>query len=115
MAFLLDLLDRAFFEIRSLKGIHERQKPAETRGPPAASSVKNYAAECAMRCEDPAFMVFLEQCHGLERPLTPERTAQKVRSLLGVQSRKELNNGGRASDAWKMLRDSYAAWKRAGR
>jgi hypothetical protein len=39
-----------------------------------------------------------------------------VRSLLGVQSRKELNkDGGRPSEAWKALRADFAAWLKAGR
>ncbi|MER9164382.1 hypothetical protein [Mesorhizobium sp. M0715] len=111
--FLLRLLTNAFDTIRDLKGLPpHRNAPA---GEPAASDVKNFAAECGMRCGDAAFMVFLEERHGLERPLTPERVAQKVRSLLGVTSRKQLNDGGRASDAWKALRGSFADWKKAGR
>lgn len=75
---------------------------------------KDYAAECAMLCGNPAFKVFLNERHGLERPLTDERVAQKVRSLLGVVSRAELNRPGRAVDAWRQLRDAFQSWKRAG-
>jgi hypothetical protein len=38
-----------------------------------------------------------------------------VRSLLGVTSRKEINEGGRASEAWKALRGDFAAWLKAQR
>lgn len=113
--FLLRLVDAAFLEIRALRGLPAPRRQAEQRGEPAASDVKNFAAECAMKCGEPAFMVFLEERHGLERPLTPERVAQKVRSILGVTSRNELNDGGRASDAWKALRADFAGWKKAGR
>ncbi|TPM55333.1 hypothetical protein FJ959_18160 [Mesorhizobium sp. B2-2-4] len=111
--FLLRLLDEAFGTIRTLKGEPARRNaPA---GPPAASDPKNYAAECAMKCQEPAFKVFLEERHGLERPLTDARVAQKVRSLLGVTSRKDINEGGRASEAWKALRADFAAWLKAER
>jgi len=109
MRFLLGLVDRAI----------DRLKPREDRSPrhgdPAPAEPKNFAAECAMKCGEPAFRVFLEERHGLQRPLTDERVAQKVRSMLGVTSRKELNNGGQAAERWKALRADYDAWRRAGR
>ncbi|TPK38686.1 hypothetical protein [Mesorhizobium sp. B2-5-3] len=111
--FLLRLLDEAFGTIRALKGEPARHNaPA---GPPAASEPKNFAAECAMKCQEPAFKVFLEERHGLERPLSDKRVAQKVRSILGVTSRKDINEGGRASEAWKALRADFAAWLKAER
>lgn len=111
--FLLQLLDQAFASIRTLKGDPPQRNQAA--GEPAAHDPKNFAAECAMKCQEPAFKVFLEEQHGLDRPLTDERVAQKVRSILGVTSRKELNDGGKASEAWKALRASFAAWLKAGR
>ncbi|WP_421912750.1 hypothetical protein [Mesorhizobium sp.] len=111
--FLLRLLDKAFGEVRALRGLPAQRQQVEPRGEPAASKAKDFAAECAMKCQEPAFMVFLHEQHGLEKPLTPERVEQKVRSLLGVTSRKELNNGGKTGDAWKALRGAYAAWKKA--
>ena len=101
--FLLRLLDQAFREIRTLKA------------PPPERRAKDFAAECAMKCAEPAFRAFLEEVHGLERPLTAERVAQKVRSILGVTSRAELNDGGQAAERWKALRGDFEAWRRAGR
>ncbi|TIX17501.1 MAG: hypothetical protein E5V35_34845, partial [Mesorhizobium sp.] len=66
--FLLRLLDDSFREIRRLAGKPPHRNQAA--GEPAASDEKNFAAECAMKCGEPAFMVFLEERHGLERPLT---------------------------------------------
>lgn len=84
--------------------------------PPAGEpQFKDFAAECAMKCQEPAFKAFLEDRHGLERPLTDSKVAQKVRSLCGVTSRAELNDGGRAADAWKQLRGEFADWRKAGR
>ncbi|RUU29745.1 hypothetical protein [Mesorhizobium sp. M6A.T.Ce.TU.016.01.1.1] len=113
VGFLLRLLDASFGEIRQMREPRRHNHPA---GQPMAHDVKNFAAECAMKCkDDPAFKVFLHEQHGLEKPLTDERVAQKVRSLLGVQSRKELNNGGRASEAWLALRGAFDAWRKAAR
>ncbi|TPN79978.1 hypothetical protein [Mesorhizobium sp. B1-1-2] len=124
--FLLRLLDEAFAKIRELSSASRaagapagralpRSGVRPAAGPPEASNPRNFAAECAMKCQEPAFKVFLHEAHGLERPLTDERVVQKVRSLLGVQSRNELNDGGRAGEAWKALRAAFAAWLKAGR
>lgn len=112
--FLLKLLDQAFATIRTLKG--EGCAPRnEAAREPSAHDPKNFAAECAMRCQDPRFKIYLEERHGLERPLTDERVVQKVRGILGVTSRNELNDGGKASEAWKALRADFATWLKAGR
>jgi hypothetical protein len=80
-----------------------------------ARSPKNFAAEASMKCQEPAFMAFLCECHGLERPLSPQKAAQKLRSLCGVGSRRDLNNDATAAARWKKLRDEFEAWRRAGR
>lgn len=72
---------------------------------------KNYAAECAMECAEPAFQRFLEACHGLEPPLTKDRTATRVRSLLAVSSRADLNNDPAAIERWKRLRADFDQWR----
>jgi len=108
--FLLGLVDRA---ITRLKPKQARRSPQH--GDPAPADQKNFAAECAMKCDEPAFRVFLEEKHGLERPLTDERVAQKVRGLLGVTSRVDLNQPGQAAERWKALRGDFEAWRRAGR
>ncbi|TIR00845.1 hypothetical protein [Mesorhizobium sp.] len=111
--FLLKLLGRAFSEIHELRG--DPVQPNKPAGEPAARSAKNFATECVLKCQDARFKVYLEERHGLERPLTDDRVAQRVRSILGVQSRKELNNGGKAAEAWKALRADFAAWLKVNR
>jgi hypothetical protein len=108
VSFLLDLVDRAIRKLR---------QPADKSAdePARREAAKDFAAEAAMKCQDPAFRVFLEERHGLERPLTPERVAQKVRSLLGVVSRAELNTNDEAAKRWKALRGDFDAWKRSER
>lgn len=98
--FLLGLVDRAIAKLA----------PARPAQP-----TKDYAAEAAMKCAEPAFKAFLEAEHGLERPLTDERCAQKVRSLCAVTSRAAFNEPGRAADAWVALRQAFEAWKRRDR
>ncbi len=110
LSFLLSLIDRAIAK-------HRRAGEAGPAAPPQQRQreSKDYAAECAIKCAEHAFRVFLEEKHGLERPLTDERVAQKVRGLLNVRSRRELNDGERAGAAWRQLRADYDAWRRTGR
>lgn len=135
--FLLGLVDRAIrFASRGAPAAAQPAAPAG-RGtsrdawsglrPPAEEDGavdhglrgKDYAAEAAMKCAAPAFRVFLEERHGLERPLTDGRVAQKVRSLCGVTSRRELNDGGpaagQAAARWRSLVGEFEAWRRADR
>ena len=81
----------------------------------AAPADKNFAAEAAIKCGEPAFKKFLIERHGLESPASDERTAQKLRSLLNIGSRAELNKDDAAAAAWKALRGDFDAWKRTGR
>lgn len=89
--------------------------PVEAYDEQARSRFRDLAAEAAMKCGEPAFKAYLEAEHGLERPLTDERCAQKLRSLCGVISRAELNQPGRAADAWVELRRAFEAWRKRGR
>ncbi|SDP92403.1 hypothetical protein SAMN05428967_4456 [Phyllobacterium sp. YR620] len=103
VGFLLGLVDRAITAARGSSGAPAKREP------------KDFAAEAAMKCEEPAFRVFLEQCHGLERPLTKDRVAQKLRTVLCVSSRKELNDSEAAADRWRKLRADFETWRKASR
>lgn len=105
VSFLLGLLDRAIAAVRMAAPI----APAQ-----AQSKAVNYAAEAAMKCDEAGFLIFLEEKHGLERPLTAERAAQRLRSLLGITSRKELNDNSAAASRWCSLRADYGLWRRVG-
>ncbi|MDW9573426.1 hypothetical protein GOA73_08565 [Sinorhizobium meliloti] len=82
--------------------------------PPQREKTKDYAAECAMKCAEPAFKKFLEECHGLARPLTDDRAATKLRSILNIGSRAELNDDPAAAARWQDLRSAFDAWRRRG-
>lgn len=103
IAFLLGLVDRAIIAMRG----RDTRKAQLDR-------TRDYAAEAAMKCQEPAFKAYLEERHGLERPLTDERAAQKLRSLLGIASRAELNSDGQAAARWTALREKFNEWRRAG-
>ncbi|RUM97903.1 hypothetical protein EET67_09810 [Pseudaminobacter arsenicus] len=107
--FLLGLVDRA---ITAVRGREPHHQPA--RGLPATAR-KNYAAEAAMLCSEPAFMAFLHERHGLEKPLTEEKVAQRLRGLLGVTSRRDLNDNDDAAERWRVIRGDFDTWKRTGR
>lgn len=98
--FLLMLLDRAIKALRP---------PRPTQEPRAA--LKDHTTEAAMLCESPAFKRFLMEEHGLESPATKDRTAQKLRSLLSITSRKDLNNDDGARERWFALRAKFNIWK----
>ncbi len=70
------------------------------------------ASKCAMLCKEPAFKKFLEERHGLERPLTDARVDTKVRTILNVESRKALNEDPAAAARWETLRVAYEAWRK---
>ncbi|MEY9829833.1 hypothetical protein ABIA25_001648 [Sinorhizobium fredii] len=105
LIWLLKTYDALAGRYRTLRAELPRQ---EQRKP------KDYAAECAMKCSEPAFKKFLEECHGLERPLTDDRAANKVRFILNIGSRGELNDDPAAAARWQDLRNSFDAWRRRG-
>ncbi|MDR7220342.1 hypothetical protein [Aminobacter aminovorans] len=111
IVFLIGLVDRAW---RALRPAQKEMRRDERRGGPQVDR-KNFAAEAGMLCSDPAFMVFLEDKHGLGRPLSPEKAAQKLRTLCGVTSRKEFNDDDRAAASWVQLREEFKDWKRRKR
>lgn len=102
--FLLRLVDRAIAAMRPPARPNRRSN----------ASPPDYTREAAMKSKEPAFKVFLEERYGLERPLTDERTNTKLRFILRIHSKKQLNAETDAADRWIKLRDEFSAWKGAG-
>lgn len=98
--FLLMLLDRA---IRALRPV----QPARVQ----RAAPKDHTTEAAMLCESPAFKRFLMEEHGLEHPATKDRTAQKLRSLLSITTRNDINSDDGARERWFALRAKFNIWK----
>ncbi|WP_412549971.1 hypothetical protein [Sinorhizobium meliloti] len=109
LIWLLETYDALAGRFRALRAELRRHAPQQQRREP-----KDYAAECAMKCAEPAFKVFLEECHGLAKPLTDDRAATKVRSILNIRSRSELNDDAAAAARWQELRNAFDAWRRRG-
>ncbi len=98
---LMLLLDEAFRRIRSSQSAAPAQS---SRGP------KDYAAECAMLCGRGDFRRYLVECHGLD-VADDERVKTRVRSILKIRSRGELNTDPDAAARWKDFRQRFNAWK----
>jgi hypothetical protein len=110
LIWLLGTYDALAGRYRALRSELGRQAPPRQ----AQQKPKDYAAECAMKCTDSAFKIFLEECHGLAKPLTDDRAANKVRFLLKIRSRAELNTDDAAGARWQELRNHFDAWRRRG-
>ncbi|ASY56443.1 hypothetical protein [Sinorhizobium sp. CCBAU 05631] len=104
LIWLLDAYSTLARRYRELRARLDQQQPEQ--------KAKDYAAECAMKCSEPAFKKFLEERHGLARPLTDERVVTKLRSILNIRSRAELNNDPAAAARWQNLRGDFDAWRR---
>lgn len=105
LRFLLRLLDRAIRAERERQGHIGGHAASEKRQP-------DHTTEAAMLCSDPAFRRFLMDEHGLESPANDERTAQRLRGLLGVTSRREINQSEVTRRRWTALREEFRKWKR---
>jgi len=106
--FLLGMLGRAVRKVRELQAeLAERgreEKPDPVSG--------DFAAECAMKCDDIVFKTYLREAHGFELE-DRERIAAQIRDLLKVASRGELNKDPAAASRWKDLRADFEAWRQA--
>lgn len=107
LRFLLDLVDRAIRHASRATGAPAGRDVRAGR----SAGLPDHTTEAAMLCSDPAFKRFLMDRHGLESPASDERTAQRLRSLIGVTSRKEINQSDAARQRWVALRDAFRQWK----
>ncbi|WP_085032284.1 hypothetical protein [Ensifer aridi] len=56
----------------------------------------------------------IEECRGLAKPLSDDRVATKVRSIVNIRSRADLNDDFAAAARWQELRTHFDAWRRRG-
>lgn len=103
LIWLLDTYGALVRRFRELRDASHQQ--------PAEQKPKDYAAECAMKCTEPAFKKYMQERHGLDRPLTDDRVVTKLRSILNIRSRTELNNDPAAAARWQNLRADFDAWR----
>ncbi|MBP1850544.1 hypothetical protein [Rhizobium halophytocola] len=79
----------------------------------SAEKPKDYAAQCAMACDKPAFRQWLSSVHGADTS-DRERIATFIRDKLDIGSRAELNTDAEAADRWKALYADFEVWQRTG-
>ena len=98
---------RANADLRQrLQQADRRKRQAE--GKPDA----DYAAECAMKCADRAFVRWLIEQHGLDEHADDKKIATRVRSMLASRSRGELNNDLQAANRWRAMVRDFENWRR---
>ena len=106
---LLDLLNRAFDEIKRLKAI----EPQDATPPGSYDRKKDYTTNCAIQCGNPQFKAFLKARHNLGTA-TKEATETKVRELCGIASRRQLNEDPEKAEIWLKLNREFNDWCRYG-
>ncbi|WP_454287130.1 hypothetical protein [Rhizobium arsenicireducens] len=99
--------EAAFAEIERLRSELSGRHQAETR----ERETKDYAAQCAMLCQRGDFARYLSERHGLEAT-DKERVAARVRSVLSITSRAELNTDPAAAARWHQLRADFESWRK---
>lgn len=101
------IAEAAFAEIARLKNELAGRHPAEARDREA----KDYAAQCAMLCQRGDFARYLSERHALEAT-DRERVASRVRSILSIGSRADLNKDPAAAARWQQLRADFESWRK---
>ncbi|MGY5812035.1 hypothetical protein ACXHXG_30585 [Rhizobium sp. LEGMi198b] len=107
---LLVIIDEAFAKIRRLEPPEARQKRQERH----REASKDYAAECAMKCNDRLFRRFLVERYEVPDVADNERIAVSVRNILRIKSRAELNTDPAAAQRWVDFRGAFEAWRTHG-
>lgn len=83
-----------------------REQPAPQR---SKNGIQTYAQACGRMCGDPDFLRFLAVCEGVDIS-DRERVARRVRSMLSVSSRAELDTDDDARARWLGLYERFKAW-----
>lgn len=104
VAALLALLEEAFKRLRALDPTPQAQ--AKEKNP--------YARACAIATGRQDFRAFLSAVHGLDTSDTV-RVDTRVRSLLQIQSRTELDTDKHARARWFSLHREFERWKESQR
>lgn len=79
--------------------------------PEAAKRKKQTVAQaCGRMCNDADFLRFLAVCHGVDIS-DRERVASRVRTMIKIESRAELDSDERARKRWFSLCDEFRSWK----
>lgn len=106
LVMLLAIIDRAAVAVRALQTQIDRLE-AEKRE-------KNYAAQASMLLANRQFQLFLET-KGAGGPVRDKGAADtRLKFVLGVESKKQLNTDERARAGWKRLVGEFETFKKGG-
>lgn len=91
-------LTEAFARIKDLESRYEPKRKAPS-----------LAQQCAIECAKPAFKKFLHEQHEVDIA-DQERVNTRVRTMLKIQSRAELDTDSDAARRWRDLHDRFKKW-----
>lgn len=104
LPFFLGLQDRAAAKVRELQAALSDKAKAERRG--------DFAAQAAILCQKISFHRFLET-KGAGGAIASEQAADtRLKGLLAIDSKKQLNDDADALARFKALRADYDLWMR---
>lgn len=103
------IAEGAIAEIERLKDqLEQMEKRAARR-----RQADDLARDCAILCQRGDFARYLRESHGLDDIADAERVSSRVRSMLAISSRTELNTDPAAADRWRKLKSDFEAWRKA--
>lgn len=71
------------------------------------------AQQCGVLCGDPSFWLFLKQGRGwMEDIRSSDGAAEAVRSILGVNSRRDIKPGSPQYASWNAMASDFRLWTR---
>ncbi|MGG7519649.1 hypothetical protein ACQ3G6_17375 [Allorhizobium undicola] len=100
------------FSARSQQVKQLTEELAELRRRAASPGGRDYAAECAMTCTRHDFRRYLIDRHQLPADASQERIVTRLRSILNIRSRAELNTDPAAALRWRNFKGDFEAWKK---
>lgn len=104
LTFFLALQDRAAAKVRELM--------AQLGQNDRAAKAKDFAAQAAMLCQSGSFRAFLATKGG---PVLDAQAADtRMKSLLSITSKKQINDDQAAQARFKSLRGDYDLWMKGG-
>jgi hypothetical protein len=87
-----------------------RIDPKATKPKLSGKDLWRASSECAMLCKEPRFWEFLIKCYQWE--CCNENEAMViVRTILGIDSRADLDRDAEATVRWSNMKDYYEKWK----
>ncbi len=108
IAFLLDLLNQTFGEVRRL------QIALGAVDAPVVDKVKDYTTHASIACNSASFRKFLTHIHGFQPPedvkAIKTAAAEHLCATLEIDTRKDLN----AHHRWLKLNGEFKVWERDG-